>query len=67
MHSTLAGTVIATGETVVVDDALTDDRVAHDPVPDHWPAALGPMVLVPLRTPGRHRGRAHPRPGPATG
>ena len=51
VHSTLAGTVIATGETVVVDDALTDDRVAHDPVPDHWPAALGPMVLVPLRTP----------------
>jgi signal transduction histidine kinase len=51
VHSTLAGTVIATGETVVVDDALTDDRVANDPVPDHWPAALGPMVLVPLRTP----------------
>ena len=51
VHSTLAGTVIATGETVVVDDALTDDRVARDPVPDHWPAALGPMVLVPLRTP----------------
>ena len=37
------------------------------PVPEHWPAALGPMVLVPLRTPGRHRGSAHPGVDPRPG
>jgi signal transduction histidine kinase len=51
VHSTLAGTVIATGETVVVDDAQADERVVRDGLPEHWPPALGPMVLVPLRTP----------------
>ncbi|QWZ08867.1 GAF domain-containing sensor histidine kinase [Nocardioides panacis] len=51
VHSTLAGTVIATGETVVVENVLTDDRVARHVLPDHWPPTLGPMVLVPLRTP----------------
>jgi signal transduction histidine kinase len=51
VHSTLAGTVIATGETVVVDDAQADERVFRDGLPEHWPPALGPMVLVPLRTP----------------
>ena len=50
LHSSLAGAVIETGQTVVLDDVRQDDRVARDAVPADWPE-LGPVIVVPLSTP----------------
>ncbi len=49
LRSSLAGTVIESGETVVVEDARSDPRVARAVMPKDWPT-LGPLLLVPLRT-----------------
>ena len=49
IRGSLAGAVIESGETMVVEDARRDPRVAHAVMPKDWPA-LGPLLLVPLRT-----------------
>ena len=48
LRESLAGAVIESGETVVVEDARTDPRVTYT-VPADW-HDLGPLVVVPLRT-----------------
>ena len=51
LRSSLAGTVIESGETVVVEDDPQPTRGRRDAVmPKDWPT-LGPAILVPLRTP----------------
>jgi two-component system, NarL family, sensor histidine kinase DevS len=49
LRESLAGVVIESGETVVVEDARVDSRIAYT-VPEDW-HDLGPLVVVPLRTP----------------
>ena len=49
IETSLAGTVVETGETLVLADARTDERVGRHELPEEWPE-LGPVVLVPLRT-----------------
>jgi signal transduction histidine kinase len=47
---TLSGLVVATGESLVVDDLATETRPAEDLIAlPGWPA-LGPVIVVPLRT-----------------
>ena len=49
-EASLAGMVLATGETVVVEDVSQDPRVTKEFLaPDSWPE-LGPTMLVPMRT-----------------
>ena len=48
LRESLAGAVIESGETVVVEDARVDPRIAYT-VPADW-HELGPLVVVPLRT-----------------
>ncbi len=48
LRESLAGAVIESGETVVVEDARVDPRIAYT-VPEDW-HDLGPLVVVPLRT-----------------
>ena len=50
LDASLAGTVAQSGEMLVVEDAALDPRTSTDVIlPPHWPA-LGPLVLLPLRT-----------------
>jgi len=51
MEGSLAGRVVSTGEPMIVKDAAHDPRTAPElrQVPG-WPV-LGPVILVPLRTP----------------
>jgi signal transduction histidine kinase len=48
LRKSLAGAVIESGETVVVEDVRADSRIAYT-VPADW-HELGPLVVVPLRT-----------------
>ena len=48
LRESLAGAVIESGETVVVEDARVDSRIAYT-VPADW-HDLGPLIVVPLRT-----------------
>ncbi len=50
VEGSLAGLVVSTGESLVVDDVATDPRGAVDLVGRaDWPV-LGPAIVVPLRT-----------------
>jgi signal transduction histidine kinase len=50
MKGSLAGMVISTGETLVVEDLATDPRVEREVTVLHTGPILGPAILVPLRT-----------------
>jgi signal transduction histidine kinase len=49
VEGSLAGTVIESGQTLIVEDAQQDRRTAHAFIPPGWPE-IGPLVMVPLRT-----------------
>ncbi len=50
VDASLAGMVVTTGETAVIEDVSQDPRVDLRSLPQGWPT-LGPAVVVPLRTP----------------
>jgi len=49
IQGSLAGAVVESGETMVVEDARSDPRVARVVLPPDWDD-LGPLILVPMRT-----------------
>jgi signal transduction histidine kinase len=49
IQGSLAGAVVEAGETMVVEDARSDPRVARVVLPPDWDD-LGPLILVPMRT-----------------
>ena len=49
IRGSLAGAVVESGETMVVEDARSDPRVARVVLPPDWDD-LGPLILVPMRT-----------------
>jgi len=49
IRDSLAGAVLESGETMVLEDALSDPRVAQLVLPPDWDD-LGPLILVPMRT-----------------
>ncbi|HET9760897.1 MAG TPA: GAF domain-containing sensor histidine kinase [Nocardioidaceae bacterium] len=49
IQGSLAGAVVESGETMVVEDARSDPRVARVVLPRDWDD-LGPLILVPMRT-----------------
>ncbi len=50
VSDTLSGVVVSTGETVVLENFLDDPRSSPERLADQgWPA-VGPVVLVPMRT-----------------
>ncbi|HWU32750.1 MAG TPA: GAF domain-containing protein [Marmoricola sp.] len=49
LHGSLAHSVAASGESVTIDDFSTDPRVLNLAADLEWPA-LGPVLMVPLRT-----------------
>ena len=49
IQGSLAGAVVEAGETMVVEDARSDPRVARVELPRDWDD-LGPLILVPMRT-----------------
>ena len=50
VEGSLAGRVIESGETVIVENAQHDRRTARAFLPPGWPE-IGPLVMVPLRGP----------------
>ncbi len=50
MKGSLAGKVISTGETLIVEDLATDPRVERGETTLDTGPILGPAILVPLRT-----------------
>jgi two-component system, NarL family, sensor histidine kinase DevS len=48
IQGSLAGAVVESGETMVVEDARSDPRVARVVLPPDWDD-LGPLILVPMR------------------
>lgn len=48
LGASLAGTVIESGESLVLDDVRQDPRAARAQTPAGWPE-LGPVIIVPLQ------------------
>jgi two-component system, NarL family, sensor histidine kinase DevS len=51
VDASLAGVVLSTGRSEMVDDIQWDDRVALEQMPKDWPE-LGPVMVVPMKAPG---------------